>query len=324
MAEQRYNPRRMLGLRIRSLASRNNRGSPMHRFSGVLVIGILGVCASPAVPRNAETLPDFSGFWSRAVFGLEFPESGPGPTRNLARKPDGTSNQSKAVGDYNNPNLTPEAARLIKRRSEVTARGEDYANPSNHCLPMVAPYIFRVQGMEMLQRKDEVLILYMQDHQVRHVRLNSQHPARVTPTWHGDSIGHYEGGTLVIDTVGVVAGDAAVLDQFGTPFSGALHVVERYRMVNYADARVAQDRALREYGPPATEQGAIVDRNYNGKGLQVRFTVEDKNMFIMPWSGLATYLHAAGEWVENVCAENIHEYYAAKDTEVPQALKPDF
>jgi len=276
------------------------------------------------MPREPEKLPDFSGFWSRAVFGLEFPESGFGPTRNLSRKADGTSNQSKAVGDYNNPNLTPEAARLIKERSEITARGEDYDNPSNHCLPMVAPYIFRVQGMEMLQAKNEVLILYMQDHQVRHVRLNEQHPAHVAPTWHGDSVGHYEGDTLVIDTVGVVAGPAAVLDQFGTPFSGALHVVERYCMIDYAQARTAQDRALREYGPPATEQGAIVDRDYKGRGLQVRFSIEDKNMFAMPWSGLATYLHAAGEWVENVCAENIHEYYAAKDTEGPQASMPDF
>ena len=128
----------------------------------------------------------------------------------------------------------------------------------------------------------------------------------------------------MIDTIGVVAGAAAVLDQFGTPFSSALHVVERYRMGDYAEAHAAQDRALREYGPPATEQGAIVDRDYKGKGLQVRFTVEDKTMFIKPWTGLATYLHASGEWVENVCAENIHEYYAAKDTEVPQADKPDF
>ena len=129
----------------------------MRGISCVFAIGILGFCALPAssaVPGKAESLPDFSGFWSRAVFGLEFPESGPGPTRNLSRKPNGTSNQSKAVGDYTNPNLTPAAARLIKERSEVTARGEDYANPSNECLPMVAHYIFRVQGMEMLQTKD--------------------------------------------------------------------------------------------------------------------------------------------------------------------------
>src|SRR6185312_6562103 len=190
------------------------------------------------------------------------------------------------------PNLTPEAARLIKLRSEVTARGEDYANPSNHCLPMVAPYIFRVQGMEMLQRKDEVLILYMQDHQVRHVRLNGQHPARVTPTWHGDSIGHYEGDTLVIDTVGIKTRTGSMIDQAGTPYSEALHVIERYRLISYEETKEALDRNIEVNGPPATDQAASIDRNYKGKGLQVAFTVVDPNVFTTPWSGLATYSKA--------------------------------
>ena len=61
------------------------------------------------------------------------------------------------------------------------------------------------------------------------MRLNGPHPEQVKPTWHGDSTGRYEGDTLVIDTVGLNAGPAAGLDQFGTPFSAALHVVERYR-----------------------------------------------------------------------------------------------
>jgi len=189
---------------------------------------------------------------------------------------------------------------------------------------MVAPYIFRVQGMQMLQQKDHVVILYMQDHQFRRVRLNQPHPARVTPTWHGDSVGHYEGDTLVIDTVGVKVGPVPILDMYGTPYSEALHVVERYRSIDYETAREAQERNEREYGHPATEQAASIDVNYKGKGLQVQFTVEDKNVFTMPWSGSATYRRAGGEWVENVCAENTREYYAGKDTAVPQSDKPDF
>jgi hypothetical protein len=53
-------------------------------------------------------------------------------------------------------------------------------------------------------------------------------------------------------------------------------------------------------------------------------TVDDPKEFTHPWSGLATYLQAQGEWVENVCAENTHEYYSAHDTEVPQSKTPDF
>jgi len=113
------------------------------------------------------------------------------------------------------------------------------------------------------------------------------------------------------------------VDMYGSPFSEALHVVERYRMLDYEDAKAAQERNVREQGPVATEQAASIDEDYRGKGLQVQFTVEDKNVFNTPWSGAATYRRAAG-WVENVCAENPHEYYAGKDTDVPKADKPDF
>ena len=100
--------------------------------------------------------------------------------------------------------------------------------------------------------------------------------------------------------------------------------MERYRLIDTKPPRQAQERNEREYGPPTTEQAVSIDPNDQGKGLQVEFTVEDKNFFTMPWSGAATYRRAGTEWVENVCAENTHEYYAAQDTQVPQAGKPDF
>jgi hypothetical protein len=177
--------------------------------------------------------------------------------------------------------------------------------------------------MQMLQTPGEVVILYSHDHQVRHIRMNQSHPARVTPSWYGDSVGHYEGDTLVVDTVGYKLGPFPIVDLFGSPFSEGLHVTERYRLIPYEAAREAQQRNVREAGPVATEQAATIDETYKGKGLQVQFTVEDKNVFNTPWSGAATYRRAAS-WVENVCAENTHEYYAAKDTDVPRADKPDF
>lgn len=279
----------------------------------------------PAVGENgAGAIPDLSGFWSRETFGFEPPESGPGPIRNLMRRADGTADARRVMGDYNNPILKPGAAALIRKRGEISLSGADYPTPSNQCWPMVAPYIFRVQGMEVLQQKDKVTLIYMQDHQFREIRLNAKHPELVIPSWHGDSVGHFEDGTLVVDTVGVKAGPVAMLDMYGTPFSEALHVIERYRLLSYAEAKRGQQRGLKEFGPPATEQGAIIDRNDRGPGIQVDFTVDDRNVFTRPWLGGATYMRAAGEWVENVCAENIHEYYSPGDTEVPQAAKPDF
>ena len=71
--------------------------------------------------------------------------------------------------------------------------------------------------MQMLQQPDKITILYHHDHEVRHVRMNQPHPAQVTPSWYGDSVGHYEGDTLVIDTVGIKIGPFAMVDMYGTP-----------------------------------------------------------------------------------------------------------
>jgi hypothetical protein len=281
---------------------------------GFFTLAPLSLSSAHAL-ENTGPIPNMAGAWSRLTFGFERPESGPGPVGRLDRRSTG--------GNYNNPILRPEAAALVKQRTEMLLGGEDFPTPSNRCLPMVAPYLFRVQEMQMIQKKDEVIFLYMQDHQVRHIKLNQAHPAHITPSWYGDSVGHYENGTLVVDTIGAKLGPVPQVDMYGSPFSEALHVVERYRMIDYETAKTAQDRNIREQGPVATEQAAAIDETYRGDGLQIQFTVEDKNVFNTPWSGIATYRKAAG-WVENVCAENPHEYYTGRDTDVPKADAPDF
>jgi hypothetical protein len=111
---------------------------------------------------------------------------------------------------------------------------------------------------------------------------------------------------------------------FGSPFSEGLHVTERYRLIDYEAAKAAQERNIRDAGPVATEQAATIDENYKGKGLQVEFTVTDPNVFKQSWSGSATYGKSDDIWVENVCAENMHEYYFNRESSVPKADKPDF
>jgi len=266
---------------------------------------------------GAEPTPNLTGAWARATFALEPPVSGPGPLLNPGRVRGGPA-------AHESPILRPEAAKIVRERYESTLAGRPFPTPSSTCWPMVAPLIFRVQGMQLLQQDDHVTFVYMQDHEVRRVRLNAQHPAKVTPSWHGDSIGHYEGDTLVIDTIGVKVGPVSIVDQVGTPYSEALHVIERYRLIPYEDAKAAADRNIAENGPPATNQAASIDPNYRGKGLQVAFTVVDPNVFNTPWSGFATYSKADDLWTENVCAENTFEYYNNRDTAVPRADKPDF
>ena len=57
------------------------------------------------------------------------------------------------------------------------------------------------------------------------------------PSWYGDFVGHYEGDALVIDTVGIKVGPFAMVDWYGTPHSEALHVVERYRLLDHEAAK---------------------------------------------------------------------------------------
>jgi hypothetical protein len=290
---------------------------------------LAGLLASAAIwpaggAGRAALVPELSGHWARTTFALEQPDSGPGPVRTLRLRTDNQGDLRFNLGDADSPILRPEAAAAVRARNDMLRSGVNVPTPSNQCTPMIAPYIFRVQQIQVVQGRDEVLLLYMQDHQVRHVRLNAAHPVPLVPSAHGDSIGHYEGDTLVVDTIGFKLGRVAAVDQYGTPYSEALHVVERYRLVDYEVAREAQARVVRENGGPATEQAAGIDPSYRGRGLQVRFTVEDKTYFTMPWSGAATYRRAGSAWVENVCAENPREYYANRDTPVPQTDRPDF
>ena len=274
--------------------------------------------------QSAVVIPDFSGVWVHPYFpGLEPPLSGPGPVLNKTRRPDGGSNPRRLVGDYTNPILNAQAAEVVKRRGETELSGGANPTPSTQCWPSGVPYIFFQVGLQLLQQPDKVTILYLRDHEVRHVRLNQPHPAHPTPSWYGDSVGHYEGDTLVIDTVAVKTDRPfAMVDMFGTPYSPALHVVERYRLIDDDEAKAAIARIGRENVKiPEVD----FDPTYRGKHLQLAFTVEDEGTFTRPWSGTITYTRPALGWEENACAENIVGFYiTATEAAAPRANKPDF
>jgi len=278
--------------------------------------------------RSAAAVPDFSGVWAHPYFpGFEPPASGPGPILNRSRRADGVGNPNQFVGDYTNPILKPQAAEVVRRHGEISLAGGTYPTPSNQCWPSGVPYIFFQHGMQMLQLPDRIVFLYLRNHEFRLVRLNQPHPAAVVPSWYGDSVGHYENDALVIDTVGVKTDRPfAMLDMYGTPFSAALHVVERYRLIDYADARPAIERNSKEnirFGPAI--QSLVFDPSYRGKHLQLAFTVDDDGVFTTPWNATITYSVPLGSWEEHVCAESRLGYFSTgKEAAVPIADKPDF
>ena len=247
---------------------------------GYLAAGMLCVLACPGYGAS-NTVPDLFGFWEHTVPQEEWenPPSGPGPVHRdpkygPAKEGGGGRTGNLWIGDSSNPILQPWAAEAVKKEGEVQLSGGASLTGSTLCRPSGVPDALTLIGaLEILQTRDKVVFLYQRDNQVRHVYLNQAHAAKREPSYYGDSVGHYEGDTLVVDTVGM--NDKTWTDRFGTPHTEALHVVERYRITN------------------------------DGKTLQDYFTVEDPGAFTTPWAGVLNYSRARVSQVEEeVCAEN--------------------
>jgi hypothetical protein len=283
------------------------------------------LASAPVNPgaQHAAPVPDFSGVWRHGNLPWFIPPaSGPGPVTNLSReKGTGVSDYGSLVGDYKNPILQPWAAEVVKQKGQLSLAGTVFPNPANTCWPEPVPFLFKHAAMQMLQLPDRIVELFNENHEVRQVRLNDPHPAKVTPSWHGDAVGHYEGDTLVIDTIGIKTDRPhAMIDLFGTPYSDKLHVVERYRLVDYKDAKDAMQRGMKEN----RRAGGPYDPNYEGKYLRVDFTIEDAGAFTTPWTAVMIYLRDREGFPEAVCAEGLFGFHNHGGADLPHADQPDF
>jgi len=275
------------------------------------------------VTSKAASVPDFSGIWRHGNLPWFIPPaSGPGPVTNLSReKGTGVSDYSSLVGDYKNPILQPWAGEVVRKKGDISLAGEVFPNPANTCWPEPVPFLFKHAAMQMLQLPDRTVELFSEDHEVRHVRMNEPHPAKPAPSWHGDAVGHYEGDTLVIDTIAVKADRPhAMIDLFGTPFTEKLHVTERYRLVDYADAKDAMQRGTKEN----RRAGGPYKADYDDKYLQVLFTIEDAGAFTTPWTAVMIYLRDREGFPEQACAEGRFGFHNHAGEDLPHADRADF
>jgi hypothetical protein len=140
-----------------------------------------------------------------------------------------------------------------------------------------------------IQTPKQVWMIYSGDQQVRRIYLDVPHSANPRPSWYGESVGHYEGDALVVDTVGF--NDRTAVDPYRTPHTDKLHVTERWAMVN------------------------------GGEAMEVTFTVEDPDAFYEPWSGARRYRRVQQEQAEEACAENNQAWF---NYHIPSAKEPDF
>jgi hypothetical protein len=247
--------------------------------------------AGPATAQPAAPVPDFSGYWAKGgdfASTWEAPENlKPGPLMN-------TLNSGLLwAADPTNPILKPKTADVVKRNGDSERGGVSVPVAHNLCWPEGVPAALLLrEPVQFLQTPKEITILYQRDHQVRRVYMDVPHSKNPPKTWNGESVGHYEGDTLVIDTIGL--NDKTAIDRFGTPHSDQLHVIERYQMIN------------------------------NGRALRATVTVEDPVAFTEVWYAQATYQRNRGPIEEIVCAENNFDILTKKEFPVPRATKADF
>jgi hypothetical protein len=318
-------------------------GETIMKTPALATATLFAALAAPALAQTtapAASIPNFTGLWNHPSFPwFEPPASGPGPVTNKSRWPQqlsspgagsvalpplkggvGISDYDQLVGDYTNPILQPWAAEVVKKHGEMSLAGITYPNPANQCWPLAMPFVYKQYLVQVIQQPDKVTLLYNGDHEVRRIRLNERHPQPLTPSWYGNSVGHYEEDTLVVDTVGVRADHPfAMVDLFGTPYSKSLHIVERYRLRAYGDVKDAIDRNKKENWLFAGD----IFSGHQGKFLQLHVTIEDEGVFTTPWTSTLTYVSGNGMIPEEVCSENLR-WFPGTEAMVPKADKPDF
>jgi hypothetical protein len=269
---------------------------------GVAVLAHDGAAQTPTSdPLNApqqpsEAVSHLSGIWFRAWHMQQLfdpPDRGPGPVTGDPAWPHVRGTNAPWIADLDNPILQPATRDRLKQLADEQKAGRAMMDNDSLCLPFgVLASLNMFDALQILQTRDQVIFLYARDHQVRFVYLDQPHAKNIAPSWYGESIGHYEGDTLVVDTVG--QNDRTLVDRYGTPHSVQLHTVERYRY--------AEDDGM----------------------LHVSVTVEDPIAFITPWSAQVAYKREPGSTFEEiVCAEN-NRAMLGQGIRVPTATSPDF
>jgi hypothetical protein len=200
------------------------------------------------------------------------------------------------VADLTNPILRPWVREQLRRVNERVLAGEAVYTPKERCWPIGVPgwLLYPVTPVYFLQTPQMITLIWQEDHMVRHIYMTGKHPADVKPSWFGHSIGHYENGdTLVVDTIGL--NTRTFVDQFRTPHSEQLHVVERYRLIE------------------------------DGKAIEAIVTVEDPGAFTTTWRAMQRYRRVEqGPMQENACSENNEGFYERAIEPIPTADMPDF
>jgi hypothetical protein len=242
-----------------------------------LLVGLAGTAAvHQAMAAGAPPVfsPTAQTGWVGIGIGAFLPVPGsPKPIgqdpahRYISNDESGVTGQqpTQRISDIGNPNLKQWAKDVMKKDNEGV--------------------------LYILQTPSEVTMIFSGNGEVRHIRLNVPHSADPKPSWYGESVGHYEDDTLVVDTIGL--NDKTFIDNYRTPHTDKLHVTERWRLIE------------------------------DGKKLEILLTIDDPGTFNQPWQALRQYNRVNRPLAEDSCSENNINPFGI-DYGTPVAEKPDF
>ena len=233
----------------------------------------LTLAQSAATPRLADGHPDLNGQWYHRI-GTPAPQVKPGQSYDAATaKPTGITQFNPGKPVYK-----PEYVAKVKELDEHQVEKD----PAWYCQPPGFPRIGPPQ--KIVQTPKELVFLYddLSGNFFRVVRMNAAHRTDIEPSAHGDSVGRWEGDTLVVDVTGM--NDSTWFDRSGNFHSDAVHVVERY-------TRTAPDV------------------------ISYQATIEDATVFTKPWTikmPLYRRLDANAQLLDFKCVEFVEEMLYGK------------
>ena len=270
----------------------------------------LGLFASFAATAAAQAIaadapPNFTPTGETAYVGIGIGALGPvaGSPAPIGQDPaypyipnDTPGKQpTQRISDIGNPNLKQWAKDVMKKDNDEVLKGKFAYTARSACSAAGVPGFDLLLGgsLQILQRATEVTMIFSGNSETRHIALNVPHARNPKPSFYGDSVGHYEGDTLVVDTIGL--NDKTFIDNYRTPHTGKLHVTERWRLIE------------------------------DGKKLEILLNIEDPDTFNQPWQALRQYDRVARrEYAEDTCSENNSLNPFGIDYKTPVAAKPDF
>ena len=289
------------------------------------VKSILCLAGIVAIATPAIAAPDFSPNasvgWVALSTEFQRPPSGPGPLLQDPAHPRVTNEEFRRTGrqptlpiaDLSNPILQPWAREDVRRHNALALTGNGGLSPGASCRPLGTPAFLThvIHPVFFVQAPKEVVMVWQGDGEIRHIYLGDKHSDHVKPSYSGESIGHYEGDELVVDTIGL--SPKTFIDNYYTPHTDHLRVVERFRLTD------------------------------GGNRLEARIHVEDPGAFTTPWDAVQRWRRVepgraddptpvrevgsafgAGPLMEVRCAENPGTYFGGEAGPIPHADPPDF